>query len=125
MLRLSTLLLQSQLLYAVFHPTQLLAVFGHELLNVELIVGLNVGEHAQLRLRLVCEILQALDLASIGARYRVVLAIEVGVDVGLELVELVKLQIVLALVVLDLLHQIGLDLKLLCTQLLLKDGYLL
>lgn len=108
----------------ILQAAQLRAVFGHELFNLKLTVAFNIHEGSKLVFSALYELLYPLELSAIRSSDRLILIVQVAVHVSLELVELLQLEIVLALVILDLLHQVSLDLKLLGLHLRLEYSYL-
>jgi len=123
-LRFIILRLVVQLMKVVLDQAQFRIVLRDEFIELKLMVSFYVHQRPDFGLCALYEITQALDLRSICGRDGLVLAIEVGIDVSFEFVEFVKLDVVLALVVFDLLHEVGFDFKFLGPHLGLEYGNL-
>ena len=90
---------------------------------MKLTVALDIHERPQLIFGILNEILDPLEFSPICASYCLILIVQVAVHISLELVEFLKFEIMLTLMILDLLHQVGLNLELLRLHLRLKDHH--
>jgi hypothetical protein len=121
-LRIISLRLVIQLMKVVLDQAQLRIVLRDEFVELKLMISFDVHQLPNLGLCALYKFTQALDLSPISCRYGLVLAIEVGIDVSFKFVEFVKLDVVLALVVFNLLHEVGFCFKFLGPHLGLEDG---
>ena len=106
-LRIISLRLVIQLMKVVLDQAQLRIVLRDEFVELKLMISFDVHQLPNLGLCALYKFTQALDLCPICGRDGLVLAIEVGIDVSFKFVEFVKLDVMLALVVFDLLHEVG------------------
>jgi hypothetical protein len=124
-LRFVCLRLIIQLMKVVLDQAQLRIVLRDEFIELELMISFDVHQLPDLGLCALYKFAQALDLCAVSGRDGLVLAIEVGIDISFEFVEFVKLDVVLALVIFDFLHEVGFNFKFLGPHLRLEDGNLL
>lgn len=123
-LRFVSLRLVIQLMKVILDQAQLRIVLRDEFIELELMISFDIHQLPDLGLCALYKFAEALDLSAVSGRDGLVLAIEVGIDVSLEFVEFVKLDVVLALVVFDLLHEVGFNFKFLSPHLGLEYGNL-
>jgi hypothetical protein len=121
-LRIISLGLGIKLMKVVLDKAKLRVVLRNEFIELKLMVSFDVHQRPDLGLCALNKFTEALDFCPICGSDRLVLAVEVGIDVSFEFVEFVKLDVVLALVVFDLLHEVRLDFKFLGPHLRLEDG---